>query len=388
MIAALLLALAAAQEPASKLAPRPEATAVDRRAAALARDPRTLPPAPEGRWKDFDPRRLTAADLPRGMLATRDALLAGDLPLAAAELYDVLAEQPGFPPALHQLGVLYFRLQRYGDAVVALERFLAEAPHRVGDTRVLGHAYYSLGEYERARAHYARVLEASPREVEALRGLALSTMRLGDPARALELLREVTEIEPSHAEAWAWTAQILFDLERTDEARAACERARDLDPYEPRPWFLLARILHELGKPEEAAVAEARHREIDAAAQELRSLEGKLEYAPHDVALLTRVLSVRRAIGDLAGVQRAISRLVAARPRDVSLRVLALDTLEALGASDACERAAAALAEVGAQEAEAWKRLEAFHAKRGDRARQLEAGERYRRLRAETGTAR
>lgn len=389
MIATCLLLLASAQGTAVAQAPTAQARPADRRAVALARDPRTLVRAPEGRWKDFDPRRMSAADLPPGMAAAREALLAGDLPLAAAELYDALAAEPGFPPALHQLGVVYFRLQRYGDASVVLERFLSEAPHRVGDTRVLGHAYYSLGEYERARAHYERVLAVAPQEVEALRGLALSRLRLGEPERALELLRKVTELEPAHAEAWAWIAQVEFDLERTEEALAACERARDLDPYEPRPWFLLARILHELGRADEAAIAEARHGELAAAVQEIRSVEGKLEYAPWDASLWTRLVVLRRSIGDLAGLQRAIARLAAVRPDDVPSRILALDCLEALGAADAAQRAAAALAEVGAEDADAWKRLEVYHARRGDRAKQLEAGERYRRLlAARTGTAR
>ena len=146
--------------------------------AALDRNPATLPRAEAGRWTAFDPQALQPTDLPARYYAARAALERAEPIAALAELYALLDEQPGWPPALHQCAVLHFRLQRYGDAVTCAQRFLEECPARVGETRVLGHALYSLGRYEEARTHYERVLAANPKDVEARRGLALSHARL------------------------------------------------------------------------------------------------------------------------------------------------------------------------------------------------------------------
>ena len=139
---------AAAQAPAlqapteqapTELMGKPAAIAVpDARRAVLARDPARLPRAAAERWKDFDPERLSPGSIPKAFLEALAALKDGDLPRTIACLATVLDAEPDFPPALHQLGVLYFQLQRYGDARTCFERYLEVAPSRIADTRGLG----------------------------------------------------------------------------------------------------------------------------------------------------------------------------------------------------------------------------------------------------------
>jgi predicted Zn-dependent protease len=224
------------------------------------------------------------------------------------------------------------------------------------------------------------VLEASALDVEALRGLALSEMRLGNLARGLEVMRRVIELEPRHAEALTWMAQMLFDDGRSEEALAFVERARDADPFLPRPWYLLGQILVDLGRDKDAHVAQLRYQEIDAASQSLRSVEGRLRYEPHDVGLLSRLVELHSTVGNVPKTREALARLLRERPEDVGMRIHALDVLEKLGDAEGASTAARALEEVGVDDAQAWKRLEAYYARVRNRVKQVEAGERYKRL--------
>lgn len=350
-------------------------------AAVLRRDPRTLEKAEPGRWRGFGvDSEAPPEKVPAGMRGAVLAIHQRDLPLALERLYGVLDAEPEYPPALYEIGVVYFRLQRYGDAAATLERLLEAAPAMVSETRVLGHCYYSLGEYVRAKEHYERVLAISPREVEAMRGLALSEFHLGAPEKAEALLDKLLEIEPRHAEAWAWKAQVLLDLERPEAALSAAERARDLDPWQPRPWFLAGRILLDLGREKGGMAAQARYRELSAAAQEVHTLEGRLEYAPHDPALLRRLVEIHESTGNFPSARQALARLLVERPTDVDLRILAVDVLEGMRDSEGAQIAAEALADRCPDEWKTWERLERFYARAGRIQERLQAGEKARRL--------
>ncbi|MBK7875570.1 MAG: tetratricopeptide repeat protein [Planctomycetes bacterium] len=347
--------------------------------AALRVDPRTLPRAAAGRWKEFDPERVKL-DLPAGMREVAVALSRREYAIALLGLQRVLRAEPEYPLALHELGVVYFRLQRYGDAIVPLERYLDVLPERVADTRVLGHAYYSLGRYEEAQAHYERVLAREPDMVEAVRGLALARMRLGDAPRALELLERVLTLDPKHAEAAAWKAQLLYDQEELEPARAAALRARDLDPSQPKPWFLLGRIEGELGRADEARAAQRRYEELQAATQAARGIEAELRLKPHDVALLERLVEATRATGSIARTREALQRWGRERPDALEVHLRALQVLRGLGDLEGARSAAKTLEERFGDRVEVWSVLFGFYAAVGDRAGEARAGERLRRL--------
>lgn len=363
-------------------------------AAILARTPDELPRAEAGRWDGLfdagDAGVVEALDpeVLRGMVSSEQAYRAGDLPAALEGLYDVLEAEPDLPPALLILGTTYFRLRRYGDTVVAFERLLEVAPTEAWRTQALAHAYYSLGDYERALPHYERVIdgqravgsEVSP---EALRGFALTHLRLGDEERALALLADVVAADPTNWEAHAWSAQIRFDRGELEEARTSAEAARTLAPHEPRPWYVLANVLFELGEDEQADAVEARWRELDSLAQSIRRVRGQLLYQPGSYALAIELVELSRQAGDIDGVREGLDRAIRVIPPDirrVDVYVYALDTLLAVGDTIAAANAAEALAITCADEADAWRRLELYYALTRDRKRQIEAGEKARRL--------
>lgn len=380
ILCALALALALGQATAAD----PERAAADDAVVAHALE--ELPRAAPGRWADWRPDTPVPEAHREALGAGIRAYTARDYPLALAVLYQLLHDEPDYPPALYQAASAHFRLRRYGDCVRLLERFIEVVPHEVGATQHLGHSLYSLGRYEEARAHYERVLAAEPEAVEALRGLALTHLRLGDEARALELLERVVALRPEHADAVAWIAQIHFDAGRTAEARAACERAIQLDRADPRSWFLLAAILGEAGEASAAAEARARFEQLSRLEQERLAIEGVLLQSPLDAPSLARLADVHVRRGDARAAGEAIERLLALDPENLGARILALDVMEALGDAEGARRRALELEAHCEEHVEAWERLERYWAAAGDIARQIRAGERHRRMRAEGTT--
>lgn len=280
------------------------------------------------------------------------------------ELWRLLDAEPTCAPAVYQLGVAYFRLRRYEDAVAAFERFLALWPDAPVDTRAYGHCLYSLGEYERARAHYERVLAAHPRSAEALRGLALACLRLGEHERAEELLARVVELAPEHAEAWAWLAQARLERVRLEPALTAARRACVLDPYLPQAWFLCGRALYELGRDEAAEEAEARFAALEEHAREARALEARLLYEPANAALRARLARLHLDAGDARRAAEVVGEWLAGSPRDVAATIALLDLRELQGDAAGARAAAERLAEVCGDDADGLARLERFRGER------------------------
>ena len=346
----------------------------------LARDPAALPAAAAERWADWDPDVAPEGELRDGFVAAVRPYLAGHLPASLAALYELLERAPDYPPAWHQMGVVYFRLRRYGDAATAFERFLRVAPDEVAKTRAYAHSLYSLGRYEEAAAAYARILAAAPGMVEALRGAALTRLRLGDDEGALAGLERVLDIAPDHVEAWTWKARVLFDLERTEDSLAAARKARDLDPYDARPWFQLAQAHFDLGQDEEGEAARARFLELDAIAQETRLLDARLLYDPARPDLLLALVDAHRRALDASRARKALERLTRLDPARFEWRAHALEVLEGLGSAEGAAWAAQALETHCAEVADAWKLLQGYYGRRKDRVRQVRAGERFLRL--------
>lgn len=364
---------------ATQAADNDETSAV---APVLAESPESWPRSKADAWSEWTIESAPEGVLLERMRAAAFAYRRGDLPESLTELFALLTEQPDYPPALYQAGAIYFRLRRYGDAAYAFERYLAVAPQRVEDTRALGHALYTLGRYDEAQAHYQLVIAAGGEHPEALRGLALSEWRLGRPDEALVDLDRLLELDPQHEEAQLWRARILYDEDRLDDALTAAEAARERDAFEPQVWFLLSQLYFEVGREEDAEAARERYMQLDLVEQETRVIESQLLYAPRQPGLRARLIELRSGTGDLPAVREALAEWMQFDPRDITLRIYAIDVLVQMGDRTGADFAAASLKAVAADDMDAWKKLATYYATTRQRTEQVEAERRLAELRA------
>ncbi len=355
----------------------------------LERVPSELPHAASDRWaKLFDEDGLLVqSEVPPSVLPylklSNVAYNQRDFPAALEALFGALNEAPDFPPALLEMGTVYFRLRRYGDSAEVLERFCLHAPTQVMRTQALAHCYYSLGSYEKARAHYEVVLEGVPESVEALRGLALCYHRIGINEKALELLDKVLELRPEHAEAVTWKAQILFEEDRVEEALAVAENATKIDPFTPRPWYLLSQILFDLGQEERAEQIREHWRQLDALTQDVRAVQAQLLYRPSEYGLYVRLAELLSQVGDLDGTRDALVAATSLAPAEISqveLYKFSIDLLLSLDDVEGARVLANEMEEACPEDAEAWNFLRLFYGKTKDTERYIQASEKYFRL--------
>ncbi len=307
----------------------------------------SVPRAAPGTWADLfrdhqpDPERMAGVtpQVARLAMLSQAAFGEADYPRCLAQSREVLRILPDFPPSLLVYGSAAFRLRRYGDCKVAMERFSEVAPSEIWRTQILGHSLYSLGFFREAREHYLAVIEGAPRpeliSTEARRGLALAHYRLGDETEALAILNELVRSSPDHGDAWAWLAQIQFDGDALGEALASAREAMELLPFEPRPFFLAFRILNDLGEDKEALALEGRWRVLSAAAGEIQSLNNRLLFHPGDPKLLRALGAQYRDLGNLDALAGVLARLMGAEdlldPRGISNRIFAIEAFRDAG---------------------------------------------------------
>jgi tetratricopeptide (TPR) repeat protein len=362
---------------------------------ALDRDPASLPRAEPGAWDGFfagdrpDPARVEALGAAtRALLGSADAAYRERRYVQAVELlHAALGSEPDLPAAWLALGNTYFRLRRHGHSRTALERFLAHAPDQVFRTQALGHDLYTLGEYPAALAHYGRVREAQLERgvlsTEVTRGIALTHMRMGELEVALDGLGGILALDPENFDARLWRARILFDLERLEEALEEARAAQALAAHDPRPLRVVADALFELGRDEEAEAVLERWRELDALAQDIRSLEAELLFAPDDWGRTLELARLRAAAGDGRGSIEAVRRAAALAPAEVGEVQVLLRGLEQLARGpdlDAASRFAGALEDEYPDSLRVWIALEEFWRAAGSEERAERARARWRLL--------
>ncbi|MXW01656.1 MAG: tetratricopeptide repeat protein [Holophagales bacterium] len=138
-----------------------------------------------------------------------------------------------FAPAIAGMGVAFFELERYEEAIETMERALVlvpELPEASSLHRLTGRALQELGRLEEAAEQFVRTLELDPRDTEALDRLAFLRFNAGRYEEALEYYRALVYVNPTDATAHSNLGVALLNLERHADAVRSLERSLELDP--------------------------------------------------------------------------------------------------------------------------------------------------------------
>ena len=232
--------------------------------AAYADDPRPVLVLPERTRDAADAGRPRIVELSGGPAALHNAAEElrgqGRYEEAVASFRAALEIDPHHALSHAGMGVALFRLQRYEEALQALERAVSldldaavEGPLR----RLMGRAAQELGRFEAAAEHYGRALAIDPRDAEAIDRLAVLQFGRQRYADALDLYRTLVEIDPANAPAHANLGVALYHLGRTEEAIRSFEHALALDPDLEAAQVGLAALRDPDGRTDDEAAAPA-----------------------------------------------------------------------------------------------------------------------------------
>jgi predicted O-linked N-acetylglucosamine transferase (SPINDLY family) len=233
--------------------------------------------------KPLSPKQLQKLNVL--MQAAVAAHQSGDLAQAARGYQKALQEAPGFPEALHLLGLVryqsgehaaavelirealraggnalfYFNLGkvekdrgRLAEAVQAFTQALRLQPNYYQAAVNLGGTYQAMGLLDEAIAQFELALSIQPNDALAINNLGTALRARGQHSRAEECYRRAIELQPRYAEAHANLSTLLRERGLLDESEDLCRQAVNLNPNEPELWTHLGNTLHKRGRYDDA----------------------------------------------------------------------------------------------------------------------------------------
>ncbi|HEV2378915.1 MAG TPA: tetratricopeptide repeat protein [Terriglobia bacterium] len=172
--------------------------------------------------------------------------LQGDLEGAIDHYRKALRADPGYYPALNNLGALYERRGRHTQAEEVLVKAIARNPDD-GEAYVnLGHSFYEEGRYRDASTQLLEGLKRSPNSATGRFLLGSAQLKLGDVDEAKSNLKQACALDPQGLPAAHLQLANAY-LKARDLQQAATEletylQANPSDPQAPAIRRLLASV--------------------------------------------------------------------------------------------------------------------------------------------------
>ncbi|PKU21821.1 tetratricopeptide repeat protein [Telmatospirillum siberiense] len=162
---------------------------------------------------------------------------AGRLAAAADGYRRVLAEMPGYPYALHGLGVIALQSGRSDEALALIERALAIEPEFAEAYVNRGNLLRKAGRMAEARQSYRHATDLRPGDAEAPYNLGTLLQMTGEGTAASICYRRTLDLIPAHAKALN-NLGIQYKLEGRNEQALRCfRRAAAAQPEFAEAWY-------------------------------------------------------------------------------------------------------------------------------------------------------
>ncbi|MDH4187049.1 MAG: tetratricopeptide repeat protein [Nitrospira sp.] len=176
----------------------------------------------------------------------------GRLPQAETAYRQILATAPDHPDALHQLGLLLYRLGRFDDAMASISRAIARAPASPLYWFNLGVVAQKAARPEEAVRAYRQAVTLNPRYLEAWINLGNVLKDRGAISESIDAYRKALALNPSHADTHNNLGVALKEQGDMKRAIASYRQALQLKPAHVEALNNLGLALMESGSLDEA----------------------------------------------------------------------------------------------------------------------------------------
>ncbi len=181
-----------------------------------------------------------------------------DFPNAILVLEHARQRFPRSPQAALSLGVAYYAMRRFPDAVGQFLETAKLAPEIEQPVQFLSRMMEHAGvRQDEVRACFEMFVKKQPNS-------AVGHFALGKAKGDEGELRRAIALAPSHADAHFELGQLLEKAGKLPEAIRAYERAASLGPKDPVPYYRLYRLYTRQGKTALAEAARQRHEKLTA----------------------------------------------------------------------------------------------------------------------------
>jgi len=216
--------------------------------------------------------------------------------LAQAEkIYrQILDQNPDYPEALHNLGVVACQSGDNAGAVELIDRAIALKPDYPEAYSSLGSALRAAGKNQEAIEALRRAIQLRPRFAEAHYNLGNALADVKRLDEAIASFRQAIQLKGELVQAHANLAKALEEQGNLSESMAAYRQAIALDPHVARPHYRLGILLHRTRQMEEAVASLNRALQINPSSPEVNN---DLGIALRDAGQTSQALaSYRQAI--------------------------------------------------------------------------------------------
>ncbi len=180
----------------------------------------------------------------------------------ALEIFEACVQRlPDSVPVETGLGLTYFQLGKYPDAIETFKKVIALRPEADAAREALVFLLYISGRLAEGRQVLEERMGTKDVDYYIYFLHALVLLRLdarGNQAAALGSLERALQLAPKFAPAYYQRAKIRFDRGEPETALKDLEAATALDPNYAQPYSLMAQIYFKLGKRQEAQQAAAK----------------------------------------------------------------------------------------------------------------------------------
>lgn len=170
----------------------------------------------------------------------------------------------------------YFRLERFADALRALDLLEKRKPDDPRLDLNRGQAYGFLSQFEPALASLRKSIAKYPLNPLAHFEMGKLLYRHGDLPVAKGALLEAVRLEPKNSQYLQKLGAVCLALKETDEALAHLERAVASDPNEPQTYYSLRQAYTRKGERALAAESGKKFQELQQRAKREEELERAL----------------------------------------------------------------------------------------------------------------
>lgn len=253
--------------------------------------------------------QLALAHAAHGIALERD----GKSDAAVAALTRALALEPSNFFALVATVKAHMRLRQYDLARQLAARAQAMHPNERSFADLIGQSFYEQGDYAAAEKSFRQSLLWQPDAVFAYANLSAVLQRQGRIDDALQVLQQGLQVRPN-ALLYGNLGNLLFT--RGDYLGAATAFENAVSPVKGNPgsylaWANLADALLWIpGRKSDAGKAYERARQL---------LALRLERAPNDASLLSRMGLYLARSGDQAGTKKLMERAISIAPKSLDV---------------------------------------------------------------------
>ena len=167
----------------------------------------------------------------------------GKLDEAIALLEGLLQKEPNFPGLEARLGKAYYTKRNFRQATIHFKAALQENPGDRETVQLLGLSFYSLGQFEEAIPLLEKIQsQLPPTEFDGVYLLAVSYLRTMRVEKARTTFAQLFSVMQDSPAAHLLFAQMMVRQRLEDEAIPELQKAITLDPRLPMVHFLLGEI--------------------------------------------------------------------------------------------------------------------------------------------------